>query len=140
MNTVNPIFSKMAFCDSREISGSGSREESQPNSNLYCLDELVREIEECTNGHYPWASFPQLKTLLKNHTDYDTDMPMITSVDEGLCGENENVSLCERKIPLSAPSDVQNDLFRAFSRVWKKENKQMDVKREQMEDSVWNKG
>lgn len=127
----------MAFCDSWKSGKSEENEESQPHSNLYCLDELVREIEERTNGDNPWASFPQLKTLLKDRVDWDSDIPMITIVDEANCSEKQNASTCETKIPLSA-FEVQNgDLFREFSRVWNEEDRQMDVKREQMEDSFW---
>ena len=130
----------MAFCDSRKNDLSGSTEESQPHSTLYCLDELVREIEERVSGDDPWASFPQLKTLLKDRVDWDTDMPMITIVEEHSCGEKENENLCEKKTQLSA-SDVQSgDLFREFSRVWNEESRQMDVKREQMEDTTKNGG
>jgi hypothetical protein len=81
-NTVNPISSKMAFCDSY-TNLTENPNIARPRTNLYCLDELVREIEShITTEEDPWASFPQLKTLLKERVDWDTDRPMITIVDE----------------------------------------------------------
>jgi hypothetical protein len=81
-NTVNPISSKMAFCDSY-TNLTEDPNVSRPRTNLYCLDELVRDIEsQITTEEDPWASFPQLKTLLKGRVDWDTDRPMITIVDE----------------------------------------------------------
>lgn len=127
----------MAFCDSWAMGESGDGKESQPISDLYCLDALVREIEDHTHEDDPWASFPQLKTLLKDRIDWDSDMPMISIADEALCTEKEDSKACEVNVSLNA-SHVQNgDLFRTFSQVWKEEHQQMDIKREQMEDSFW---
>lgn len=136
-NTVNPVSSKMAFCDSWASGEFGDNKDSQPRSDLYCLDELVREIEESTHEEDPWASFPQLKQLLKNRVDWSTEIPMITVADETLCDEKEETEACEHKIPLSAVHVQNGDLFRAFSKIWKEEKEQMDIKREQMEDSFW---
>jgi hypothetical protein len=127
----------MAFCDSWAIGEFGDGKESQPISDLYCLDALVREIEDHTHEDDPWASFPQLKTLLKDRVDWETDMPMITIADEALCTEKEDAKTCDVNIPLSAFQVQTGDLFRAFSQVWKEEHEQMKIKREQMEDSFW---
>lgn len=136
-NTVNPISSKMAFCDSWAIGEDGDGKEAQPISDLYCLDALVREIEDHTHEDDPWASFPQLKTLLKDRVDWESDMPMITIADEALCTLKEDAKACEVSIALNASQVQTGDLFRAFSQVWKEEHHQMDIKREQMEDSFW---
>jgi len=136
-NTVNPISSKMAFCDNYANGELGEDEEAQPRSDLFCLDGLVREIEESTNEQDPWANFPQLETLLKNRVDWDTDTAMITIVDETACNEGDDKWECESRTQLG-PLDAQTgELFRAFSRTWNEEGRQMEIKREQMENSFW---
>ena len=64
-------------------------------------------------------------------------MPMITIADEALCTLKEDAKACEVSIALNASQVQTGDLFRAFSQVWKEEHHQMDIKREQMEDSFW---
>lgn len=127
----------MAFCDNWE-NGELGDEGAPPKSNLFCLDALVREIEESTHEQDPWTNFPQLEKLLKKRVDWDTDTPMITIVDETECDDTGDTNRdCEKRTHLG-PRDAQTgELFRAFSRTWKEEHKEMDVKREQMEDSFW---
>jgi hypothetical protein len=136
-NTVNPISAKMAFCDNWASGQFGDDRESELRADLFCLDSLVREIEESTSEEDPWTSFPTLERLLKKRVDWDTDVDMITIIDEHECEQNDDSPQCETKIPLGARHVQNGNLFRAFSSVWNEENKEMDVKREQLEDSYW---
>ena len=129
----------MAFCDNWKNGKLGNDEDSaRPRSDLYCLDSLVREVEESTTEADPWKTFPQLKTLLKNRVDWDTDIDMISIIEEVVC-EN-NASPCDPNITntsLSALDAQSGELFRAFSRVWREKGQEMVIKLEQLAESFW---
>ena len=136
-HTVNPISSKTAFCDNWDDWDS-MVEEGEPRRDLACLDDLVREIENIRPGEDPWENFPQLRTLLKDRVDWDSDFPMIGIVQE-MCEVKEKEPCASRVKVNLGPKDAQTgELFTHFSRIWNEQGKQLIVKKEQLAESWWN--
>lgn len=135
-HTVNPISSKMAFCDNWD-NWDSLEDERKPRRDLECLDDLVREIENIRPDEDPWENFPQLRTLLKDRVDWDSDFPMIGIVQEKC--EVKEKEPCASRVKLNlGPKDAQTgDLFSHFSRIWKEERKQLIIKKEQLAESWW---
>jgi hypothetical protein len=132
-HTVNPISSKTAFCDNWD----DSNDAESRRLDLACLDDLVREIENIRPGEDPWENFPQLRTLLKDRVDWDSDFPMIGIVQE-TCEVKEKEPCASRVKLHLGPKDAQTgDLFAHFSRVWNEKGKQLIVKKEQLAESWW---
>jgi hypothetical protein len=139
-STVNPISTKMGFCDV-ETRGN-ARNRKQPNrSNLACLDELVSGIEasrgKTDKDHDPWEDFPALKLLLKDRVDHDTGFPMIR-VEREYCKDDEK-SPCGNQTTLDfGPEDVMDGrVFEQFSKIWNEEGDPMRIKYEQLKESWW---
>ena len=136
-HTVNPISSKTAFCDNWDDWDS-MVEEEEPRRDLACLDDLVREIENIRPGEDPWENFPQLRTLLKDRVDWDSDFPMIGIVQE-MCDVKEKEPCASRVTMNLGPKDAQTgELFTHFSRIWNEQGKQLIIKKEQLAESWWN--
>jgi hypothetical protein len=104
---------------------------------LFCLDDLMNEIESSRPGQDPWADFPVLKNLLKDRVDWDSAFPMVSIVNE-TCQAKEKSPCAMRTTTNLGPRDIQTgELFNTFSRMWKEEGDPLVVKREQLEQSWW---
>lgn len=138
-HTVLPISSKMAFCDEwdAETWDEEPATTSQGQKDLFCLDDLMNEIEYSRPGQDPWADFPVLKNLLKDRVDWDSAFPMVSIVNE-TCQAKEKSPCTMRATTNLGPRDIQTgELFNTFSRMWKEEGDPLVVKREQLEQSWW---
>lgn len=140
-HTVNCVSTKMAFCDiwkegSEPVDDEEIDKKGGPQHDLLCLDDLVKEIEGEAGGD-PWASFPQLKTLLKDRVDWEEDFPPISIIHEK-CKLKEKQPCADRTKEDFVASDVQTgDLFTRFAEVWKEEGEPMRIKKAQMVTSFW---
>jgi hypothetical protein len=147
-SSVNPIPTKMGFCDDPDDREEGSRKAAKRNksksrkdqnrNNLACLDELVSGIEARANETYnPWQDYPALRLLLKDRVDYDTGFPMIR-VEREYCDENEK-SPCgnQTTVDFSALDVMNGNIFDQFSKIWREEKDPLGVKLEQLRDSWW---
>ena len=145
-SSVNPIPTKMGFCDdpddgredSRRAKRDKSKSRKEQNRNLACLDELVSGIEAKANETYnPWQDYPALRLLLKDRVDYDTAFPMIR-VEREFCDEDEK-SPCgnQTTVDFSAQDVMDGNIFEQFSNIWREEKDPLGVKLEQMRDSWW---
>jgi len=139
-HSVNPISSKMAFCDQWEPDSWGEDskpEDSNPQKDLFCLDDLMNEIENSRPEEDPWADFPVLKNLLKDRVDWDSAFPMMRIVQEK-CEAKEKSPCKNRATTNISPRDAQNgNVFHIFNRIWKEENEPLITKREQLKQSWW---
>ena len=139
-HSVNPISSKMAFCDQWDVERwdeEPSPDDSNPQKDLFCLDDLMNEIENSRPDEDPWADFPVLKNLLKDRVDWDSAFPMISIVQEK-CEAKEKTPCKNRTTTNLSPRDAQNgNIFNVFDRIWKEENEPLVVKREQLSRSWW---
>ena len=140
-HTVNPISSKMAFCDQWDVEEWGEEpDNTHPNKDLFCLDDLMNEIENSRPDQDPWADFPVLKNLLKDRMDWDSAIPMISIVEE-TCGLKEKSPCANRTTSTFGPRDVQNGhVFTKFSEIWKEEGEPLVIKRHQLNESFWSTG
>uniref|UniRef100_A0A7S4RMJ9 Phospholipid:diacylglycerol acyltransferase n=1 Tax=Ditylum brightwellii TaxID=49249 RepID=A0A7S4RMJ9_9STRA len=155
-HTVNPISTKMGFCDNENAFDSFGKNETASSTandmeqirinraNLACLDELVSGIEESRKGNPlsqedPWKGYNALRLLLKERIDWDSDFPMI-QVSKEQCQKSEKARPCAVREELNfGPQDVQNGaLFTNFHEIWNEENDPLLIKREQLETSFWN--
>lgn len=141
-HTVNPISSKMAFCDQWDTENWGeepSDADPKPRRDLFCLDDLMNEIDEYSSpGNDPWQSFPVLKSLLKDRVDWDTSHPMISVIRESCKPQEKSPCGGSTATTNLGPRDVQTgDLFTIFNRIWNETEKPMLVKREQLSKSWW---
>ena len=144
-STVNPIPTKMGFCDDpNDRDGSWrakrgrNKSRQEDNRNLACLDELVSGIEAKANETYnPWKDYPALRLLLKDRVDYDSSLPMI-SVEREYCDEDEKAPCANQTAVDFSALDVMNgNIFDQFSNIWKEETDPLGVKLEQLSDSWW---
>lgn len=135
-HTVNPISTKMGFCD---VNTKKSKSNRVQNRNLACLDELIKGIESSrgkqVKGHDPWRSFPALRLLLKDRVDFDSNFPMFR-IEREYCKHNK----CHNKTTLDfGPEDIMNGrVFDSFSKVWKEKNNPLRDKKDQLAHSWWN--
>lgn len=139
-NTVLPISSKMAFCDEWDAETWDEEPRgSEPPKDLFCLDDLMNEIENSPRpGNDPWANFPVLKNLLKDRVDWDSSFPMVSIVTE-TCQVKEKSPCATRATTNLGPRAAGNgELFTTFSRIWKEAGEPLVIKREQLEQSWWN--
>lgn len=144
-NNVNAISTKAAFCDQwnhrRENATIWEKEEINkrggPRSDLACLDDIVREIEGDAGGD-PWESFPQLKTLLKDRVDWDSDFSSVQVIHEK-CRLKERSPCADRDTEnLTVAEHIQTgELFRRFSEIWHEEGDPMGDKHRQLSKSFW---
>lgn len=134
-HTVNPISTKMGFCDVNTKKSKGDRVQ---NRNLACLDELIKGIENSRGkqdkGHDPWRSFPALRLLLKDRVDFDSNFPMFR-IEREYCKRGN----CQNKTTLDfGPEDIMNgQVFSQFSKVWKEKNNPLIDKKDQLVHSWW---
>lgn len=139
-HTVNPISSKMAFCDQwdpEKWDEEPSADDSNPQKDLFCLDDLMNEIENSRPDEDPWADFPVLKNLLKDRVDWDSAIPMMSIIQE-TCGAREKTPCANRTTTNVSPRDAQTgNVFKIFNRIWKEENSPLLTKREQLRESWW---
>ena len=143
-STVNPISTKMGFCDDddTEVGKTGWRRsksgKKQNRNNLACLEELISGIESSKGKTNPWEEFPALRLLLKDRVDFDSLFPTIR-VDREYCRENEN-SPCNNQTSIDfGPKEVMTgSIFKEFSQIWNEEKNPLGVKFDQMRQSWWN--
>lgn len=139
-HSVNPISSRMAFCDQRkpkESKEEANLGDSNERRDLFCLDDLVNEIENSRPNEDPWADFPVLKNLLKDRVDWDTAIPMMNIIQE-TCRAKEKSPCANRTMTNVGPLDAQTgNVFNIFSRIWREENEPLMIKREQLSQSWW---
>lgn len=149
-HTVLPISSKMAFCDEWDVENwdeeptttttattETTATASEGQRDLFCLDDLMNEIEYSRPGQDPWKDFPVLKNLLKDRIDWDSAFPVVSIVNE-TCHIKEKSPCAIRTEVNLGPHDIQTgELFTAFSRMWKEVGDPLVVKREQLEQSWW---
>lgn len=142
-NTVNPISTKMGFCDNEEDSGSlagniSKERQLHKRTNLACLEDVVEQIENSETGDDAWKNYDVLYTLLKKRVDWDFDFPMI-SIRKEKCKKNEKAPCAARSTFSLGPKDSQDgSLFTKIADVWKEEKEPLIIKREQLEQSFWN--
>ncbi|KAL7540865.1 hypothetical protein ACHAXR_010432 [Thalassiosira sp. AJA248-18] len=125
--TVNPISTKMGFCD-----GDGV------NRNLACLEEIVSEIESESKGKTnPWKDFPALRLLLKDRVDFDSLFPTVR-VEREYCEENED-SPCNNQTSVDfGPKEIMNGgIFKDFSTIWREKGDPLGVKLDQLRQAWW---
>ena len=105
-HTVNPISSKMAFCDQwdSETWDEDPKPVSKLQKGLFCLDDLMNEIENSRPDENPWADFPVLKNLLKDRADWDSAFPMMKIIQEK-CEAKEKSPCKNRTITNLSPRD-----------------------------------
>jgi hypothetical protein len=139
-STVNPISSKMGFCDGedKETENMGRRRAKalkKQNSNLACLEELVSGIESSKgNNANPWKDFPALRLLLKDRVDFDSIFPTI-KVEREYCNETD----CNQTTIDFGPSEIMNGhIFDEFSHIWREKNDPLGAKLDQLRHAWWN--
>jgi Lecithin:cholesterol acyltransferase len=146
-HTVNPISSKNGFCDQWDINDRWDEEPSKSDakqhedSKLACLDDILTEIEVSVDDKYfssdPWEKFPALRHLLRDRSDWDTDLPMIRVIQE-TCNEKEKRPCAKNSTLNFGPKDVESGkLFTEFDKIWNETDHPLIVKREQLRESFW---
>lgn len=141
-STVNPISTKMGFCDGddMDIEKSGRRrgKGKKQHSNLACLEELVSGIESSKGDTDPWKDFPALRLLLKDRVDFDSAFPTV-KVEREYC-EAKEVSPCKNQtiIDFGAKDMMNGRIFEQFSEIWREDKDPMGVKLDQLRKSWWN--
>ncbi len=139
-HTVNPISSKMAFCDQWEPEKwdeEAKPDDSNPRKDLFCLDDLMNEIENSRPHEDPWADYPVLKNLLKDRSDWNSAVPMMSIIQEE-CESKEKSPCRNRTTTMLSPRDAQNgNIFNVFNRIWKEKDEPLLTKRAQLSQSWW---
>mmetsp|Transcript_7080 Transcript_7080/g.15624 ORF Transcript_7080/g.15624 Transcript_7080/m.15624 type:complete len:1126 (+) Transcript_7080:135-3512(+) len=144
-STVNPISTKMGFCDGDDIEAGKdgwkrSKGAKNQNSNLACLEELVSGIESSRgkrNQTNPWKDFPALRLLLKGRVDFDSLFPIV-QVQREFCEEDEN-SPCNNQTSANfgAKDVMDGRIFDQFSQIWNEKDDPLGVKLDQLRQSWW---
>jgi len=132
-HTLNSISTKTGFCDNEEFSDGNK-------NSLACLDELIDGIEKSGNkDKNPWDDFTALENLLKDRTDWDSDVYPISILREK-CKENEKEPCkLQQKLNFSALDVQSGEILSTFSKIWREKNDPLIIKLEQLEASWWNK-
>ena len=107
---------------------------------MACLDELIDGIEKSGNkDKNPWDDFTALENLLKDRTDWDSDVYPISILREK-CKENEKEPCkLQQKLNFSALDVQSGEILSTFSKIWREKNDPLVIKLEQLEASWWNK-
>lgn len=112
-------------------------EKGGPRPDLHCLDDLVKEIEGDGETD-PWEKFPQLKTLLKDRVDWDSDFASIQVIQETCRVKGKEPCVDQSVENLTAADYIQTgELFRRFSQVWNEKGDPMMEKHRQLAKSFW---
>lgn len=100
----------------------------------------MNDIELSSVSRDPWKNFPALKKLMRDRIDWDTGKPMVNIEIDHCQGEGNKKSCKQKDVIKVGPKHVEKgEIFNIFSELWPEKGDPLIVKREQLEQSFFNR-